>query len=84
MTEPTDLIAEARRWPHGIGPTPSAAPGNLIGRLADALEASLSTTPAEAGEREALSTDDRMVIYANGNVTRGKFAAAAVRLPRSR
>ena len=33
------LIEEARRWPSGVGPIPSAAPANIIKRLADALEA---------------------------------------------
>jgi len=37
-TDRETLIAEARRWPRGDGPTPSAAPGDLIQRLVDALE----------------------------------------------
>jgi hypothetical protein len=39
MTDNEKMIEEARRWPAGAGPIPSAAPGNLITRLADALEA---------------------------------------------
>lgn len=46
MTE--ELIAEARRWPAGVGPIPSAAPGDIIRRLADALEA----VTGERDERE--------------------------------
>lgn len=34
-----ELIEEARRWPRGQGVIPSAAPGEFIPRLADALEA---------------------------------------------
>lgn len=43
-----DLIAEARRWPSGVRPhLPSAAPVDLINRLADALEqARKGKTPA--------------------------------------
>lgn len=46
MTE--ELIAEARRWPAGVGPIPSAAPGDIIRRLAGALEA----VTVERDERE--------------------------------
>jgi len=51
------LIEEARRWPSGVGPIPSAAPANIIKRLADALEAAekahTPTTPTDE-ERGAL------------------------------
>lgn len=48
------LIEEARRWPAGVGPIPSAAPGKLIARLTDALEAAEKAHTPTDDEREAL------------------------------
>lgn len=46
-----ELITEARRWPNPNGGEPSAAPADLIGRLADALEAvPRKNAPARAAE----------------------------------
>lgn len=55
MNDNEKLIEEARRWPAGVGPIPSAAPGNLITRLADALEASEKAHTPTDDEREALA-----------------------------
>lgn len=54
----SDLIAEARRWPSGVGPVPSAAPIDLINRLADALEeARKGKTPAPPVTRTIVAID---------------------------
>lgn len=51
MNDNEKLIEEARRWPRGRGVIPSAAPGELIPRLADVLEAAEKARTATGDER---------------------------------
>jgi len=60
-TDREALIAEARRWPRGDDPTPSAAPGDLIQRLADALEELAERVRAEQREADAQVAESEIV-----------------------
>lgn len=62
-SEPTrsdhdELLAEAERWPSSLGVIPSAPPGDLIDRLADALRAEQSAR--QAAEARAVSEGKRV------------------------
>lgn len=62
-TERDALIAEARRWPGGVGPAPSAPPGDLILRLADAIEREpvVADDPTDWEYRHVLSSGETVV-----------------------